>query len=337
MLSESERVASPSLNAALEEEVDRFGPRANLIEAVVMFAVLEFSIWGLIGGGVSVASEALEQAMGHGFLVMGVVGMVWISPILHGDCAAAWGLPSGFGRLRPRLGAFGKGWTRVLWVASISLVVAQGWPNLLARLGVRKHLPWVFEFLTGSAGGYLLGVGVASVVMLQLVGACMRWDNLATAARVFVPLTIAGVVGVWWGASWLEPSLEDPRTGRVFDALWPHPDRAGVAFYWLWAMVQQALFLAYFNVRLRRGVGPGGFAGGASRSLVALLCGVIFAALHAPNAPLMAGTFVLGVVWGWLFQADRRRHLGLAALSHATIASVYAARMPFSMDVGPWQ
>jgi hypothetical protein len=217
----------------------------------------------------------------------------------------------------------------------LQLLLLRGWPNLLARLGVRRHLRSLFEALTGGAAG--LAAPLAAGALL-LPGALLltRFDNLASALRGLAPAALA-----LWGGVLALALLHAGRLGdfgRFDPASWlaSHPDRTSGIFYLAWALAQQLVFLGYFNTRLRKGIGPRGRGPLPGRALAALATGALFGAIHLPRLHLVAVTALAGALLGWCFQVDRQRHLLLAAAVHAVAGTLYSRLLPFSMDAGPW-
>lgn len=77
------------------------------------------------------------------------------------------------------------------------------------------------------------------------------------------------------------------------------------AIYFIWCAVQQLLYQSIVCAVLRKSVTP--------RWAAALVSGVVFGVLHAPNPVLMPGTFLWGVVSFFLFE-DCPSVYGLALL-----------------------
>ncbi len=316
------------VSAAGESEVDRFSPRANLLEALGVYAGILAALWGL--------PRAPATA------VLGACGLylVLLAPWLHGDSWESRGLPRP-GALRAALCGARPRERRQLLAAlaalaiPLGLLLLRGWPNLLARLGLRRHARSVFEALTGGAVAVAAPLA-ALAVLLPGVALLARFDNLAAAARGLAPAALA-----LWGGVLALALLAAGEAGdftRLAPDAWlaTHPDRTSGIFYLAWALVQQVVFLGYFNTRLRKGIGPGGRGPLSGRALVALATGALFGAIHLPALHLVAATALVGALLGWCFQVDRQRHLLLAAAIHAVAGTLYSRLLPFSMDAGPW-
>lgn len=328
------------INAAGEAEPDRHSQRWNLLEALLVFSALGLSTWGLV------AELGMQRGMrpwlyvGHGALGLCVLYMLAGSPFVHGDTAHSWGLPER-GALSKRLRDAGSrtatGWTLALLACAVVFAARQGWPNLLARLGVRRHFLAAFEWFTTTAEGFALGMALALLVLLPAVALVVRWDNLAASLRAQAPLAL----GLWLGVPLLAvvyAQLSGDRSGlHLREGFAIHPDRTSVIFYLLWGFVQQGLFLGYFNARIRKGLGPRPLGAFPARVLAALLTGLVFGAAHLPSLPLAALTAVEGALLAWYFQADATRNLFVAAVIHAVAGTLFSAMLPVSTNIGPWE
>jgi len=328
------------INAAGEAEGDRRSARWNLVEALVVFGALELSIWGLVAGlGMARGSRAWLFT-GHAALGLCLLYIVALSPWVHGDTAHSWGLPRR-GALRQRLGdtrlrAPTLGMLTVLGCA-VTLAVWQGWPNLLARLGVRRHFRAAFDWLTLTTSGSALGGALGALVLLRAAVWAVRWDNLDRSLRALAPLAL----GLWLSVPALAVlyALATGDWSRLRAPRWLeiHPDRTSVIFYLLWGFVQQGLFLGYFNARFRRAIAPRRRGLLPSRALAALLTGLVFGAVHLPNLPLVGLGAVEGALLAWAFQSDATRNLFVAAVIHAVAGTLFSALLPVSMEIGPWE
>jgi hypothetical protein len=328
------------VTAAGERELDRFSPRANLLEALGLYGLILASLWGLVGHlGIARGSAA---ARGLGFALLGacLLHVALLSPWLHGDGWESRGLPrpgalraalrSADPRERQRLAAGLAG-----FAAGLGLLLLRGWPNLLTRLGVRRHLRPLFEALTGGVAA-LAAPLVACALLLPAAALLLRLDNLGAALRGLAPVALA-----LWGGVLALALLHAERSGdfgRFAPEGWlaAHPDRTSGFFYLAWALVQQYAFLGYFNTRLRRGIGPRGRGPLSGRVLAALATGALFGAIHLPTLHLAAATAAAGALLGWTFQVDRQRNLLLTAAVHAVAGTLYSRLLPFSMHAGPW-
>jgi len=296
-------------NAAGEEERDRLSPRANLIEAGVVFAVA-FAAWW------TRTDVVLYAAVAYVF-----VG----ARFLHQDGAVAWGLPP-LGAAPRRFRAAGKPGRPLLLALAAGLLVAvvalsyAAWPYVLLRTGVRLHAPETYARLAQSA---LARVAFGVLVWLAVVFLLVRWERpRAGLWRVVVclfglVLVVAAFVGDWSGFRWF---------GDAQHAFLPR-----AFFYVLWALLQHYVLLGFLNGRLRKGLG--GVRGG--RVWTALGTGAVFGALHLPHASLVAYTFGVGALFGWLFQRERTRDLFALAVAHGIAGTLYTLVLPWPTAVGP--
>jgi hypothetical protein len=329
------------VTAAGERELDRLPPRANLLEALGLYALILAALWGLVGALGMARGSAAARGLGFALLAACGLHLALLSPWLHGDGWESRGLPRPGAllaalrsadpreRRRTRAGLAGL-------AAGLALLLVRGWPNLLARLGVRRHLRPLFEALTDGAAALGAPLLAAALLLPPAALLLLRLDNLGSALRGLAPAALA----LWGGVAAL--ALLHAGLGgdfaRLAPAWWlaPHADRTSGIFYLVWALAQQYVFLAYFNTRLRRGIGPRGFGPLPGRALAALATGALFGAIHLPALHLVAATGAVGAALGWSFQLDRRRHLLLAAALHAVAGTLYSRLLPFSMDAGPW-
>jgi heme A synthase len=148
---------------------------------------LLFAIWGIPGVGHPVLGGlGLAAAIGY----CGVLG-----PRLHGDSLSDLGLP------RPRENAK---WLRGLaqapgiegaavaaFIAMTACSVWIGWPNLLARLGLRRALPDLYAWAVGGIPGHALPLALSFPISVALLLFAIRRDCLAKAARRLAPVAAA--------------------------------------------------------------------------------------------------------------------------------------------------
>lgn len=135
----------------------------------------------------------------------------------------------------------------------------------------------------------------------------LRVDNLARAMRsLLLPTVIA--VGAILLIGWLSGGL---RFGLL-------PMRPRFLLLPLWAFAQQYVMQGFVNRRAEMAWGPGAFS--------VLVVATMFAALHLPNIPLAAITFVGGLIWAIVFQ--RVPNLLAPAISHSLVSVVLAFSLP---------
>ena len=165
--------------------------------------------------------------------------------------------------------------------------------------------------------------------------AFFRTDQLRPALRAYgmvagvSTLLIVAVVGL------VKP--------RAFVELNGHAFLLKLTLYFSSAFAQGLFYLSFMAVRFRRIAGiPDDWAGtdadGArrleqKRLAVSVTAGLIFCFLHAPNPPLMAISFVAGIVMTRTFCAYP--HLWLAVLCHAWIGTLLHRLAGMYMRSGP--
>ena len=324
------------MNAAGEAERDRRSARANRLEAFAVFGGLEFAIWGCVGFGGGSLGWTAAVWLGNAAVAACVIFMVGVAPRLHGDTAAAWGLPGFASPNRPWRAVRQHRREALAIAAAVALALVQGWPNLLARLGLRRHFQSGFEWLTDTPVGLAVGMGATFACVVPAILRVVRWDNFRASVRVWGALALVFALAVAGLAALYRESSLAADVASPLAWLRPHPDRTSVIFYLLWGFVQQALFIGYFNTRLRRGIPAEGWLGIRGRFWVAGLSGLFFGLLHLPTPELVAATGVAGATFGWFFQVDRTRNLFLAAVVHAVVGTLFAGAVPLSPRVGPW-
>jgi len=258
---------------------------------------------------------------------------------LHGDGAAALGLPSlaeNRALLARALRAGGRERrTALLFCAALALLLLRGWPNLLARLGLRRHAPELFGALAEGAAALLLPLAAAPLLACALGLFVVRWDNLLAAARALLPGAALLALGLGIAACLAAAPARD--AAPLPPGVGLRAQRASEILYLLWALPQQYLGLAYTNTRLRRAVAARSPRARLARGLVAALCGAGFGLLHLPALALGAASAILQTYLAWHFQRAATRNLFAACALHALLGSLYAQLLPLSMDVGPWR
>jgi hypothetical protein len=174
-----------------------------------------------------------------------------------------------------------------------------------------------------------MAVDVAlALVGLALVAATARdtrdnvWGTPATpgherrrhAARLMLGLTTLGlVVLATWGAGleWQAGGNARAITSRLLSATLV----AVLPFYVAWAVAQQTLFQFYLLGRVRALVPS------ARPLAISIVNGILFGAVHVPDAEVTALTMIGGAVWSHVYQRDR--HVLPLALSHAILGAAF--------------
>jgi hypothetical protein len=168
----------------------------------------------------------------------------------------------------------------------------------------------------------------AALVALALVAATARdtrdnvWGVPAAplmarrrhTVRAMVALTALGLVLLAaWGATVAWQAGHDARTiaARLASATLV----AVLPFYVAWALAQQTLFQLYLLGRVRA------LLPSAPPLALSIVNGVLFGAVHLPDAEVTALTTVGGAIWSHMYQRDR--WVLPLALSHALLGAAF--------------
>ncbi|WP_223789903.1 CPBP family intramembrane glutamic endopeptidase [Marinicella meishanensis] len=194
----------------------------------------------------------------------------------------------------------------LLFAAGLLWVVVGAWSQ--ASHPVKQRLR-----LFAVVGLVPLGIGLMHIKWPFDLGQILYW---------LVPL---GAVALMWGfrTHFKRPSQFGwpVLIGTLLVALvmWLYSGRhggfiTGLPMYFLWAWVQQLLLGPVMTDHLRTELT-------VSDGTLAVLVGVLFSVVHAPNHMLMLATLAGGVVWSysWL----RYRNLYLNSFSHALLALMF--------------
>jgi Type II CAAX prenyl endopeptidase Rce1-like len=132
-----------------------------------------------------------------------------------------------------------------------------------------------------------------------------RREHLRHSTRHMLVATSAvallfAIVGAWTG-----------RPGPLFKATM----LGALVLFTPWAALQQALFQFYLLGRLRA------LLPAAPPLALATMNGVLFGAVHLPDAELTVLTSVGGAVWSWYYLRDRC--VAPIAVSHAVLGTTY--------------
>jgi len=325
-----------------EIECDRVSRRANLVEGVGVYLLVQAAWWVCFGSLSRSPGHEWLRVLGVSLIAAAALYALMVAPWLHGD---GW---HALGFARPmELVAFcrthapgGRRLPLVVLVtvaAFVGLLLLANWDYLLIRLSVRLASPDTYLALTASPWrGVAMGAAaVALTAVFAIFG--IRWDNLPSALRAVGGLTVAFAASIEIAAVARATLTGDWTT---FAGLaWAGSTRNGVlvhlAFYTLWAPLQQWFMLGYFNTRIRKGIAASGRGPASGRVLAAGLTGLAFGALHIPAWPLVAVTFAGGCAYGWLFQRDRNRNLFVLGLAHGLVGTLLATTTSIRMVVGP--
>ncbi len=329
---------APLLNTAGEWEGDARSRGANLAEALAVMLGLLGALWGVAYPfgvlGKSAAANRAAQLLLAGLAVF-VLG---ISPRLHGDTAAAWGLgrPAELGRRLRRAAAEKRAWLPLLVAGGAAAWTWQLYHNLTgtARLMSGLAPAAVFQLPQDRAARWAAGLLCAALAGLWMAYV-VRYDNFRTAwrgaVRIWIVLLPLALLAAWLGNG--PEAFHFPGRGALGE---------GVG-YLFWGAVQQALFCGYFNTRLRRAFAPARSQRPWKRLGVAALNGSFFGLAHLNHWLLAGGAAVLGAFLAWHFMRERYRNLQVMGLAHGVLGAAVlwlftrpGGRVRISLNVGPW-
>jgi uncharacterized protein len=146
-----------------------------------------------------------------------------------------------------------------------------------------------------------------------------RRDNLGVVVRMvlpFVALALVSFVVVGFAQGTIN------LTWHILPILITYP---------LWGIIQQFLLVGLVVGNLQELHKPA-----LKRPVIVLLCAVLFAAVHYPNAWLIAGTFVLALFYGYVHL--RERNLYVLGVLHGWLGALFyymvVGRDPFQEIFG---
>jgi membrane protease YdiL (CAAX protease family) len=208
------------------------------------------------------------------------------------------------------------------------------WSLVLIRFGLRGRNPELFRFLTQTTEGTIIAILTGILTYLVLVFFLIRWDNFISSAKVLIPfgalfclgIVVTGMVYAMIDNDW--SLFENFRwISQDSDSFLTH-----ASFYTMWGMVQQYLFLSYFNTRFRKG-----FDNSKKGQFLCALCtGLCFGLIHMPFLPLSTLTFIGGFLYAYFFGKDKYRNLFIMGIAHGFGGTLVSMLTPMVMVVGPW-
>jgi uncharacterized protein len=146
-----------------------------------------------------------------------------------------------------------------------------------------------------------------------------RRDNVGVVTRMVLPFVVLAIV------SFLVVGLAQGTinlTWHILPILITYP---------LWGIIQQFLLVGLVVGNLQELNEPA-----LKRPVIVLLCAVLFAAVHYPNAWLIAGTFVLALFYGYVHL--RERNLYVLGVLHGWLGALFyymvVGRDPFQEIFG---
>jgi hypothetical protein len=267
--------------------------------------------------------------------------LLFVSPWVHGDTAASWGLgsPWALARLwRNTRGSrrFALGGAIAGVVAGLTIAFYLQWPEAADFMfDMKRETAHQIQEQAGGraaiiAGGFALSVFFATFVL--------RYDNFLSA--LLTGLKVIAVLGVLlYGAALLAMG------GEAFGDFQADAFTWDVFRYIFWGAIQQLLFSSYFGTRLRKGFAPAPPEHRNRRRFwVAVLNGSFFGIIHINSWFLVIGTWILGIILSWVFMEDRNRNLIALGFIQGFLGSSLgylfssgkAGAVEIEMAVGPW-
>lgn len=146
----------------------------------------------------------------------------------------------------------------------------------------------------------------------------IRWDNFFLSAKILLPITLIGMIGL--GIIW---NLKYPVDLHFYQGpgFWQ-----SLARYPLWALIQQYIVLAFFFRRFSD-------IFHSHHYMAVLFSAIVFSALHIPNSPLMIFCFLGGLFWAWVY--NRHPNLLTISLSQAVFGVFLSKVLLAYVIVGP--
>ncbi len=255
----------------------------SLYEVPVIVGWCMFVIWGVLPMGF------FGKHLGQVLLVLTGAYILLLSGPRHGDTLEDWGIGSPARNLSyltqgPRRSL---AWTVVLATNAVTAafcllkkgLAVEVLKGLLRRsFGIRNlvdipTVPLLIGFLT-----------LANLFLLVV-----RYDNLPRAARIIGGYLLVGAIAVG-----ISGYIYIFRISGGWVDFVPERGVSGVGAYILWGVLQELLFLSYFNTRIRKGI--------TSPLLSAILTAIVFSIFHLTAYTLMFICFGIGIVWALIFQ-----------------------------------
>lgn len=328
-------------NTCGEQEPERRSRRWNVLEGVGVMTLLLAVLW-LFGYpfGVLMRLDIIEQIC-QALMFAALFYLLFVSPRVHGDTAASWGLGSPWALARLWRKTRGPG--RVTLAGAMAAVVAGlalafylQWPEAADFMFNMKRA--AAERMQEQAGGKAAIIAGGFGLSVFFATCVLRYDNFLSAFLTALKVNV--VLGVvLYGAALLV-------MGRsAFDGFQASVFGWDVFRYVFWGAIQQLLFSSYFGTRLRKGFAPGPPGRTGRRRLgVAVLNGAFFGIIHISSWPLVVGTWILGVILSWVFMEDRNRNLIALGFIHGFLGSSLgflfssgkAGAVEIETAVGPW-
>ncbi len=328
-------------NTAGEFEREAKSRRFNVIEPFAMMTYCLVLLWFVqYPFGVLMKIEA-ANTITTVLLTLGALYLLFVSPRIHRDTLASWGLgdPVALWRL-VREGAIAR---RMAYGVAVALV----WGALAFFFYYEWHEVAKFLFsmkretalamkqtAVGKAAILVLGIAMAGAFATCVI----RYDNFVSALGTALKIILVLGAGLYLMAVAVSGA-------EAFADFRPSKFALDVFGYIFWGALQQLLFSSYFGTRFRKGFAPAADPSemAKKRFWVAMLNGSFFGLIHINSWGLVAGTWLLGFVLSWVFMQERNRNLIALGFIHGFLGSSVgwlfsaekAGKAAISMGVGP--
>lgn len=256
--------------------------RRSLLEVPVIVAWILFWLWGVLPRG------RTGMILGGGMLGLSLLYIMFLSAPLNRDKASDWGLgsPAQFVRILAR----NKKALLAVIGANLAMILISVLARELTDEIIRKVLRQSLSIRLNKDLSQM-AASIISLIVLNLILFCIvRHDNIGRAAKIvggylFCLLLVIAIAGYYF--------IYHVHGGTV--EFTPVNGLKSMGTYVIWGIVQELLFLSYFNTRIRKGLD--------SPFLSSLLTAVVFSLFHLTAYTLMFMCFLIMIVWAYIFQA----------------------------------
>jgi hypothetical protein len=307
----------------------------NRAEAFIAMGLLLAALWWIVHPFAVLQEQRAASAIGVTIIALVGIWCLFVSPRLHGDTLASWGVGDPrqlWQELRAAMQTKGK---RV-WLWLFLLLNIAVWAIFVAMFDkavvflVKTNQQATLTFFT-TPFGWFLRFFISLILTFVATVVVMRYDNFVSALKpALIGIVMLG--GIELLATCIWPASKELRDKQWFLAM---------IGYIAWGAMQQILFCGYFGNRLRKGFAPAASSprrAAFKRFGVACLSGMFFGLIHIPSWNLVLFTIILGIYLSWFFMDDRYRNLLALSLIHAVLGTLTRVFFAGSvhMSVGPW-
>jgi len=307
----------PNTYGELEREAK--SRKFNIIEAFAVMTFVLVVLWAIqYPFGVLMEIKAVETGSTL-LLVGGALYLLFVSPFLHRDTLASWGLGNPVALWR-RLSdpTNSTRWLLGAIIASLTAILAGvfywQWveaSDFLFDMKMERALE-IKAGLAGKIGIVALGLILATFLTTFVI----RYDNFLHA--LFTAIKIIAVLG-----SLLYLAAIGTMGAKAFADFNGPKFALDVFGYVFWGALQQLLFCSYFGTRIRKGFAPAQDPARRNRKRlwVAILTGFFFGLIHINSWYLVMVCWLLGIFLSYVFMADKNRNLIALGCVHGFLGS----------------